>query len=345
MMVIRPIERNDLGPLLKLAGKTGGGLTSLPEDEVTLGERIERSIATWKGTLPKADQGYVFVLEETETGQVAGICAIEVAVGLNEPWYNYRVGTLVHASKELNVYNALPTLFLSNDHTGSSELCTLFLDPEWRKEGNGYLLSKSRFMFMAAFRDHFNDKVVAEMRGVIDETGYSPFWESLGQRFFSMAFSRADYLCGTGQKAFIAELMPKHPIYTHFLTPEAQAVIGQVHPQTAPARAVLEKEGFRYRDYIDIFDGGPTLECDIDRVRAIRKSRLVEVAEGQSAVDETFPACMVANEKYDMFRVMLIRANPDTPRLVLDAATLDALKCQPGDTVRLVRLCPEEKKS
>ena len=345
MMVIRPIERNDLGPLLKLAGKTGGGLTSLPEDEVTLGERIERSIATWKGSLPKADQGYVFVLEETETGQVAGICAIEVAVGLNEPWYNYRVGTLVHASKELNVYNALPTLFLSNDHTGSSELCTLFLDPEWRKEGNGYLLSKSRFMFMAAFRDHFNDKVVAEMRGVIDETGYSPFWESLGQRFFSMAFSRADYLCGTGQKAFIAELMPKHPIYTHFLTPEAQAVIGQVHPQTAPARAVLEKEGFRYRDYIDIFDGGPTLECDIDRVRAIRKSRLVEVAEGQPAVDETFPACMVANEKYDMFRVMLIRANPDTPRLVLDAATLDALKCQPGDTVRLVRLCPEEKKS
>lgn len=87
-----------------------------------------------------------------------------------------------------------------------------------------------------------------------------------------MEFSRADYLCGTGQKAFIAELMPKHPIYTHFLSPEAQAVIGEVHPQTAPARAVLEKEGFRYRNYVDIFDGGPTLECDIDRVRAIRKA-------------------------------------------------------------------------
>jgi arginine/ornithine succinyltransferase subunit-like protein len=98
-------------------------------------------------------------------------------------------------------------------------------------------------MFMAAFRDRFNEKVVAEMRGVIDDTGYSPFWESLGERFFSMEFSRADYLCGTGQKAFIAELMPKHPIYTHFLSPEAQAVIGEVHPQTAPARAVLEKEG------------------------------------------------------------------------------------------------------
>ncbi len=171
MMVIRPVERGDLAGLMQLAGKTGGGLTSLPADEKTLSARIERALQTWQGTLPKSEQGYVFVLEDTDTGTVAGICAIEVAVGLNDPWYNYRVGTMVHASKELNVYNALPTLFLSNDHTGGSELCTLFLDPAWRKEGNGYLLSKSRFMFMAAFRDRFNEKVVAEMRGVIDEHG------------------------------------------------------------------------------------------------------------------------------------------------------------------------------
>lgn len=194
MMVIRPVERSDVSALMQLASKTGGGLTSLPANEATLSARIERAIKTWQGELPKSEQGYVFVLEDSETGTVAGICAIEVAVGLNDPWYNYRVGTLVHASKELNVYNALPTLFLSNDHTGSSELCTLFLDPDWRKEGNGYLLSKSRFMFMAAFRDKFNDKVVAEMRGVIDEHGYSPFWQSLGKRFFSMDFSRADFL-------------------------------------------------------------------------------------------------------------------------------------------------------
>ncbi len=344
MMVIRPVERTDLPALMALAGKTGGGLTSLPVDEATLSERIERALKTWQGELPKSEQGYVFVLESVESGEVAGICAIEVAVGLNDPWYNYRVGTLVHASKELNVYNALPTLFLSNDHTGSSELCTLFLDPAWRKEGNGYLLSKSRFLFMAAFRDRFNEKVVAEMRGVIDETGYSPFWDSLGKRFFSMEFSRADYLCGTGQKAFIAELMPKHPIYTDFLSPEAQAVIGEVHPQTAPARAVLEKEGFRYRNYVDIFDGGPTLECDIDHVRAIRKSRLVEVVEGQSAPGE-WPACIVANEQYHQFRAMLINVDPNIERLVLSAAQLDALKCKAGDPVRLVRLCAEEKKS
>lgn len=342
MMVIRPVGREDLSGLMALAGKTGGGLTSLPADEATLAARIERALSTWEGALEKGEQGYVFVLEDVTGGKVAGICAIEVAVGLHDPWYNYRVGTQVHASKELGVYNALPTLFLSNDHTGSSELCTLFLDPDWRKEGNGYLLSKSRFLFMAAFRDRFNEKVEAEMRGVIDENGYSPFWESLGQRFFSMPFAKADHLCGTGQKAFIAELMPKHPIYTDFLSESARSVIGQVHPQTAPARAVLEKEGFRFCHYVDIFDGGPTLECDIDRVRAIRRSRLVEVAEGQPS-GRGLTACLVANEQYHHFRAALVQADPHTDRLLLSAQQLDVLKVRPGDSVRLVRLCPEEK--
>jgi arginine N-succinyltransferase len=246
----------------------------------------------------------------------------------------------VHASKELNVYNALPTLFLSNDHTGSSELCTLFLDPAWRKEGNGYLLSKSRFMFMAAFRERFNEKVVAEMRGVIDEHGYSPFWESLGKRFFAMEFSRADYLCGTGQKAFIAALMPKHPLYIDFYPMRRGGDRRSPSANRAGTRGAGER-GFRYRNYIDIFDGGPTLECDIDRVRAIRKSRLVTV--GRAARAGEWPACLVANEQYLQFRALLVHADPDTDRLLLSARELDALKCHVGDQVRLVRLIPEEK--
>ena len=341
-MMIRPIEYSDLAGMLALVANTGGGLTSLPADEETLAARIDRSVRTWQGLLPQAEQGYVFVLEDPLTAQIVGICAIEVAVGLSDPWYNYRVGTQVHASKELNIYNALPTLFLSNDHTGSSELCSLFLAPDWRKQGNGYLLSKSRFLFMAAFRDRFNQRVVAEMRGVIDETGHSPFWQSLGHRFFSMEFSRADYLCGTGKKAFIAELMPKHPIYTDFLSLEARAVIGQVHPHTAPARRVLESEGFRFRDYIDIFDGGPTLECDLDQVRAIHQSQLQSLTVGHSA-DPHQPLCLVANENYHHFRTMLVHADPNAEVLTLDAATADALMCDNGSTMRVVPLFPQER--
>ena len=69
---------------------------------------------------------------------------------------------------------------------------------------NGRLLSKARFLFMAEFRDLFGDKVIAEMRGMSDEQGRSPFWESLGRHFFKMEFSQADYLTGVGNKSFIA---------------------------------------------------------------------------------------------------------------------------------------------
>lgn len=346
MMFIRPVERDDLPQLMALAGKTGGGMTSLPADSKTLSARIERSIQTWQDRLPRAEQGYVFVLADSNSGQAVGICAIEVAVGLQDPWYNFRVGTQVHASKELNIYNNLPTLSLSNDHTGSSELCTLFLDPEYRNGKNGYLLSKSRFMFMAQFRDRFMDKVVAEMRGVSDEKGHSPFWESVGSRFFSMAFFDADFLSGTGQKSFIAELMPKHPLYIDYLSPEAQAVIGVTHPQTAPARAVLEAEGFRYQNYIDIFDGGPTLECDIDRVRAIRKSRLLPVRIEDSPADDSLPLCLVANTDYRHFRVTLLPADPAAgDAITLSSEVAQEMRCQPGDNVRVVKLFSQQQKT
>lgn len=338
MMLIRPVRLGDVADILQLSGKTGIGLTSLPKDEAHLRTRIERSIATWKGELDKSEQGYLFVLEDLEQQKVVGVSALEVAVGLSEPWYNFRLGTLVHASKSLNIYKPVPTLFMSNDHTGYSELCTLFLDPDYRHSKNGQLLSKVRFLFMAAFRDRFSPKVIAEMRGVSDDRGHSPFWDSLGQHFFGMEFAEADRLTGMGQKSFIAELMPKHPLYTDLLSPEARAVMGQVHPQTAPARALLEAEGLRYQGYVDIFDGGPTLEGDIDTLRAVKESRLLPAVLGNAEplTDET--CYLVANENYADFRALLINGDPDPSRLVLDAEAAQALGVASGAMLRVVPL-------
>ena len=156
--------------------------------------------------------------------------AIEAAIGLTEPWYNFRVGLTVSASQELNIYREIPTLFLANDLTGNSELCSLFLHADYRNGLNGRMLAKARLLFIAEFSQLFGNKIIAEMRGMSDENGRSPFWESLGRHFFKMEFSQADYLTGVGNKAFIAELMPKFPLYTCFLSEDARTVIGQVHP-------------------------------------------------------------------------------------------------------------------
>ncbi|MGB5447263.1 MAG: arginine N-succinyltransferase, partial [Psychromonas sp.] len=261
MMIIRPIKRQDKQALLQLATKTGTGFTSLPHNERHIEDRIERMIATWQGDAPLSQQGYLFALEDSETQKVVGISAIEVAIGLENPWYDFHVGTQVHASKTLGIYRQMKKLSLSNDHTGHSELCTLFLDPDYRKDKNGQLLSKSRFLFMASFRDKFSEQVIAEMRGVNDAQGSSPFWEGLGRHFFNLDFDLADYQTGIGNKSFIAELMPKHAFYVDFLSEAAQKVIAEVHPSTAPARRILESEGMRYEGYVDIFDAGPTLEA------------------------------------------------------------------------------------
>src|SRR6266568_624097 len=281
MFYVRPIAHDDLPALLALSEHTGTGLTSLPANAERLAHRIERSLASFVGNAAKADECYVFVLVDDAGGAVVGISAIHAAVGLSEPWYNYHVGTQVHASRELDVYTAAPTLFLTNDHTGHSELCSLFLDARHRRAKNGPLLAKARLLFIAEFAALFAPKVIAELRGKLDSDGRSPFWEGLGRHFFAMEYSRADYLTGIGQKAFIAELMPRHPVYTALLPPEARAAIGEVHADTMPARAMLESEGFRYEGYIDIFDAGPTLECFRDNIRAVRQSQVLPVVLGE----------------------------------------------------------------
>ncbi len=342
MMVIRPVTRGDKTALLKLATKTGVGFTSLPNNESRLAERIERMLATWAGDAPIHDQGYLFVLEDTQSKEVVGISGVEVAIGLTEPWYDFRVGTLVHASKELDVYSQMPTLFLSNDHTGYSELCTLFLDPDFRKDKNGHLLSKSRLLFMSTFADKFSDKLIAEMRGVSDENGNSPFWESLGRHFFSIDFSQADYLTGIGQKAFIAELMPKHPMYVDFLTEEAKAVIAEVHKNTLPARKILESEGMRYEGYIDIFDAGPTLEAYTKDLRIVRESEIRKVVISHSFA-ETESTLLIGNQDYRNYRAVIGRQPCTDTEITLSPEQAEILNVCRGDEIRVAPLFAQER--
>ena len=71
-------------------------------------------------------------------------------------------------------------------------------------------------------------------------------------------------------KKFIADLMPRHPIYVTLLPAEAQRVIGQVHESSKPALKNLEAEGFRFNGMVDIFDAGPCVGCARDQIRTVR---------------------------------------------------------------------------
>jgi arginine N-succinyltransferase len=351
MVIVRPIRETDLPALLSLVrdASVGVGLTTLPNNESLLSARIRSSVATFAGTAEKSDAQWVFVMEDITAQRIVGICAIAGAVGLREPWYSYRVGTVVHASRELNIFTKTPTLFLSNDHTGASELCSLFLHPDYRVGRNGALLSKSRLLFMAQFRERFAKKIIAELRGVSDKDGRSPFWESLGRHFFSMDFAEADYLTGIGKKSFVAELMPKHPLYSSFLSAEAQAVIGETHESTRPARRLLEQEGFRFEGHVDIFDAGPALESNLDDIDAVKKSACYRVtsviAESANCPLSGSPQYLISHTSMERFAVGLSRAKVSADGVAIEAVVADALGLKVGDEVRIVTLSPTERQT
>lgn len=335
-MLVRAARLEDLPALLELALEAGSGLTSLPASEERLEHRLHTVAASFAGNLPIADADYLFVLEDIQ-GQVIGTSGVLAAAGLREPWYSYRRGLTVTASRELNVYRQQSTLFLTNDMTGASALCSLFLSQPHRHSVYGRLLSRARFIHMAEFAASFAPRVIAEMRGLSDALGHSPFWDSLGRHFFRMDFARADYLTGTGNKSFIAEMMPKFPLYACFLSEEARAAMGQVHPDSKPALAMLLEEGLQDQGYIDIFDGGITIEAQFGHIRSIRESQVLLLAIGTP--EEQAQLYLVHNRGSTDCRITVASGRIAAGTLVVTAETAERLQLRAGVLVRAVALC------
>ena len=334
-MIVRPVQVSDLPALMTLVQQAGPGFTTLPANEDRLTHRVRWAQRAFAEQVERADADYLFVLEDDDQ-RVVGVSALAGAVGLREPWYNYRVGLTVSSAPDLGIQRQIPTLFLNNELTGQSELCSLFLRHDQRHGSNGRLLSLGRLLFVAEFPHLFGEKMIAELRGSADEQGCSPFWDSLGRHFFQMDFSHADHLSGLGNKSFIAELMPRQPLYTCLLTEQAQAVIGKPHPNTEPALKILSAEGFAHNGHIDIFDGGPVIEAPVSGIRTVCDSRPLQLAIGSP--DANDPLWLIHNRRLENCRITCVPARLAGSSLVVDRLTAKRLQLQPGDSVRAVPL-------
>lgn len=281
--LIRAARPDDVQSLYEMAKRTGGGFTNLPPDRKALTAKLERSADAFARTAEGVgDDLFVFVLENTETGEVRGTCQIFSAVGLKWPFYSYRIGALTQHSEELGRTFRADILNLSTDLEGSTEVGGLFLHPGERSGGFGMLIARSRYLFIRNHRARFHDKTLAELRGVIDEAGASPFWDGVAGRFFGMHFQDADEFNAKHGNQFIADLMPKHPVYIAMLPENARSVIGIPHPSGRAAMRMLEEEGFAWEKYVDIFDGGPTMTVRTDQIRSVREavdSKIVAIDE------------------------------------------------------------------
>lgn len=338
-MFLRPATLEDQQAVLALAEQAGFGMTSLPPDPAVLHEKIAASVASFAGQYAKPGQeSYFFVLEDPESGIIAGTCGIKARIGLSQPFYSYKLTTITQVSTQLDKFSRQSLLQVTNDLTGSTEIGALFLLPAYRRDRLGKMVSLARFLFMADFPDRFAEQVIAEMRGVHDETGKSPFYSALPKHFFQMSFARADYINATQGNQFINDLMPKYPIYVSLLPKRAQAVIGQANAASEPARAMLEGQGFKYTGYVDIFDGGPTLIAERDAIHAVRASCRARVGRIMELPEET-PKYGVSNSRFEQFRCTAGRLRPlDKEEVAVSPRLAGRLQLAEGDRLRYYAL-------
>jgi len=279
-LLLRPVAAADLPDLHRMAAASADAISSLPNDEAKLSRRIQASLQSFASPDDASgEETYLFVLQDLRAGRLVGCAGIAASAGFFDRFYSYRNEFVVHASAALGVSQRMHTLHLCHDLTGATLLTSFYLDPAYEQGPAAQLLSRARLLFIQAHAARFSERIAAESPGLADAQGRSPFWDAVGRRFFGMDYPEAEAVVGGRSRACIAELMPPSPVYVALLPEAAQWAIGQLHPVGEIPFAILQEEGFDADTYVDIFDGGPTVEARLGALRSVRQARTVTVSE------------------------------------------------------------------
>jgi arginine N-succinyltransferase len=339
MIVFRSLQAQDLDAIYSLTHSSELGITSLPHEKKIIKQRLKLAIESFQNPSTENECYYWFMLEDTASHTPLGVSAIATQVGIKRPFYVYKRMPVENSCPSLHIVHQDERLALSDDLNGADELCTLYLRPNARASGLGRFLSRARFLFMGQFRTCFSNRIIAELRGVSNEHGRSPFWEAVNKHFFHMSFSKADKLTLNTDKQFIADLLPTDPIYVSMLPKSAQAVIGHPHVKTVPAMEILLHEGFQVINYIDIFDGGPIMAGEVSQIKTVRAMRQLPVRVASRAFEGSH--AMVANTAFGGFRAVQTEIQLEAEHVLLGREAAEALKIEENSFVYFV---PSEEK-
>jgi arginine N-succinyltransferase len=334
MHLIRPIKIEDVEAFTEFAFQASLGMTSMPKNRSILKKKVEESVIAFSSPEKRNSNSYIFVLEDSQTHQLEGTSAINVCMGALEPFYFFKV-ELKKSGNEL--IHILRPLIIQN---GPTELCSLFLNSTCRKSGLGRLLSFSRLLFIAAFPSKFEETIGAAMRGYFDPKEESPFWNGIGKHFYPAEFADLMVQLEKG-KEFIEGFLPEFPIYLELLPREVQECAGKMHTNTFPAFKILQEEGFKDTDLIDLLDGGPLISAETAALRILSESKVAKIAKVVEKVDKT-PEFILSNERLD-FRAILAPFDKDeTGSIILSKEAASALMVKQGDSIRYISPKREE---
>jgi arginine N-succinyltransferase len=332
-LLFRAATLADLDAFERIAAASATGITTLPADRAVLRDKLERSAQAFASADDSSgEEIYLFVVADmARGGEVVGTSGIAASAGFADRFYSYRNEMVVHHSAVLGTSNRVHTLHLCHDLTSYTLLTSFYVEPAYAHTLAPQLLSRARLLFIAEHPERFSDRIAAESPGLSDDAGRCPFWDAVGRRFFAMDYPQVERITGGRSKAFIAELMPHSPIYVPLLPEEAQWAIGQLHPVGELPFSILLDEGFDTETYVDIFDGGPTVDGRVAMLKTVAASRRVTGADRlRSRTDDGLQ--LVATARRQDFAAVL------RPSPALDAATSRLLAVGDDSPLRVAPL-------
>ncbi len=277
--ILRSARPEDLSQMVDLAKQFN--LLNLPGDRKVLSDKIERSVASFAGDLPKNQAEYLFVIEDIEESLIVGSSLILPKHGTDEvPHTFFKVLKKNHYSEDLGIGFIHQVLRFQMDTDGPTEIGGLLVDKSYRRrpEKLGRQISFVRFNYIGMYPERFEDRLLCELTPPLTDEGRSEFWEALGRRFTGLPYQEADLL-SQSHKEFIQSLFPEEDIYLCLLDTKARTVVGRVGDSTKPAQHLLESIGFHYLEEVDPFDGGPHYGAKVQELLPIKHGQNLRVEE------------------------------------------------------------------
>lgn len=299
MDIFRLATPSDADAILAFTQTAEPGLTTVPRTRARVSDYIDATVRFIDGD--KTANRLLFVGERG--GEVMGISGIIPTLGLDRPFYSFKRSRHAGWSAQLDLRTDYETLSLTTDFDNYTELASIFLSPAARGTGMARLLSLGRLGFIESHRELFNDRLMADIRGWVDEDGVSPFWHHLTSKFITTDFEIADRLSASDGR-FIMELMPSLPILTNLLPEAARNCAGRPHDISRGAMNLLIGAGFEETDLCDIFDGGPAIQCRVGSTLIARTVRGLEGVTDQFPV-ETAQRVLAFNGRMNNFRATI----------------------------------------
>jgi arginine N-succinyltransferase len=223
---------------------------------------LVRGLPRWEAAEAEGGEpGQLWVAEDVGAAGVCAAVRLVPEAGTVLPCPHFHLGWAVHSSTELRLHQRQRTLLLGHDLTGEAALRDFACEPAALDAMEALV---RHVVGVCASGRAAQTVVFAELPGLRDAAGQSPFWSGFGRHFYGGDPEQAaEQRGGVAWRSHVAALLPRQLVYASFLPASAQAAIGRARADASALLQVLQRAGLRQRAHVRIDDAGPVLEADL----------------------------------------------------------------------------------